>query len=201
VQPSDGYRQNVAGNGRGTLAEAEELARQPGARVVPTAPDEPNLLPSRRGRIGRRLFMVLLAGVLAVGLSGRLGVQSGTTTASGGGYELTVTYGRVSRPGLATPWSLEIRHPGGFDGPITVSTTSAYLDIFDENGFDPQPSKATATGDEMIWEFEAPDGDTLAVSLDGRVEPGAQWGRTGKTSILVDGKPVVTAKYKTWVMP
>jgi hypothetical protein len=107
----------------------------------------------------------------------------------------------VSRAGLATPWSLEIRHPGGFDGPITVSTNSRYLDLLDENGFDPQPSKSTATADEIVWEFDPPDGDTIGISLDGRVEPGAQWGRTGETSVLVDGKPVVTVKYKTWVMP
>jgi hypothetical protein len=191
----------VEGNGRAAVAEAEELARRHDVEVVPTAPDEPNLLPSRRARILRRLFMTLLCGVLALGLTGWLGVHSGTTTASGGGYELTVSYGRVSRPGLATPWSLEIRHPGGFDGPVVVSTNSKYLDLFDENGFDPQPSKATATPDEMIWEFEAPDGDVLGVSLDGRIEPGVQWGRTGETSVLVDGQPVVTAEYKTWIMP
>jgi hypothetical protein len=191
----------VEGNGRGTVAEADELARRPEVDVVPTAPEEPNLLHSRRSRALRRLFMIVLAGVLAVGLTGWLGVRTGTATARGGGYELTVTYGQVTRAGLATPWSLEIRHPGGFDGPVTVSTNSRYLDLFDENGFDPQPSKSTATADTVIWEFEPPDGDTLGVSLDARLEPGAQWGRTGETSVLVDGKPVVTVKYKTWVMP
>lgn len=149
----------------------------------------------------RRLFMTLLVAFLAVGLTGAFGVKTRSTTVEGGGYELTVTYGQVSRPGLATPWSVEIRHPGGFDGPVTVSTTNKYLDIFDENGFDPQPSKSTATADGVIWEFEPPDGDTLGISLDARIEPGAQWGRTGETSVLVDGRPVVTAKYKTWVMP
>jgi hypothetical protein len=191
----------VEGNGKGTVAEAEELARRPDVDVVPTAPEQPNLLPSRRARILRRVFMTLMFGVLALGLAGWLGVDTGTTTASGGGYELTVTYGRVSRPGLATSWSLEIRHPGGFDGPVTVSTNTKYLDLFDENGFDPQPSESTATPDTVIWEFDPPDGDTLGVSLDGRVEPGVQWGETGETSVLVDGKPVVTAKYKTWILP
>jgi hypothetical protein len=191
----------VEGNGRGTIAEAGELARRPDVDVVPTAPEEPNLLRSRRSRALRRLFMIVLAGVLALGLTGWLGVRTGIATARGGGYELTVTYGQVTRPGLATPWSLEIRHPGGFDGPVTVSTNSRYLDLFDENGFDPQPSQSTATSDTVIWEFEAPDGDTLGVSLDARLEPGAQWGRPGETSVLVDGKPVVTVKYKTWVMP
>ena len=178
-----------------------DLARQPDVDVVPTAPEEPDLLRSRRARTARRVFMTLLFAFLAVGLTGRLGVHSRTTTVQGGGYELTVTYAQSSRAGLATPWSLEIRHPGGFDGPVTVSASSKYMDLFDENGFDPQPSKATATADEVIWEFDPPDGDTLGVSLDGRIEPGVQWGREGETSVLVGGKPVVTAKYKTWVLP
>jgi hypothetical protein len=191
----------MEGNGKGTIAEAEELARRPEVDVIPTAPEEPNLLQSRRSRILRRLFMTLLLAGLAVGATGRLGVHSRTTTVQGEGYQLTVTYGQMTRPGLATPWSLKIRHPGGFDGPITVSTNTKYLDLFDENGFDPQPSKSTATPDMVIWEFDPPDGDTLGVSLDARLEPGAQWGRTGETSVLVDGEPVVTAKYKTWVLP
>jgi len=191
----------MAGNGKATFAEAEELAPRPDVDVVPTAPEKPDLLRSRRARAVRRLFMAALVAVLALGLAGLLGVDSATKTAGGGGYELTVTYGRVSRPGLATPWSLEVRHPGGFDGPITISTNTKYLDLFDENGFDPQPSKSTATPDTVIWEFDPPDGDTLGVSLDARIEPGAQWGRTGETSVLVEGQPVVTAKYKTWVLP
>jgi hypothetical protein len=191
----------MAGNGRATYAEAENLARRPDAWFVPTAPEEPDLLRSRRARIARRLFMTAIVVVLALGLAGLLGVDTATRTASGGGYELTVTYGRVSRAGLATPWSLEVHHPGGFDGPITIASSTKYFDLFDENGFDPQPSKSTATPDTVIWEFEPPDGDAFGVSLDARIEPAAQWGRTGETSVLVEGQPVVTVKYKTWVLP
>jgi hypothetical protein len=191
----------VEGNGRGTVAEAAELAQSHDVDFVPTAPDDTDLLRVRRARILRRLFMGALYVFLAVGLTGWFGVRSRTTTADGGGYELTVTYGQVSRGGLATPWSFEVHRPGGFDGPITISTTSSYLDLFDENGFDPEPSSERATPDTVIWEFEPPDGDTLGVSLDARLEPGVQWGRSGETSVLVDGKPVVTAKYKTWVLP
>lgn len=196
-----GYLAPMEGNGRGGLAEAPELAPRRDVDVVPTTPEQTDLLRSRRARTARRTFMVVLLAVVGLGLSGVLGVRSRTTTVAGGGYELTVTYGQVTRPGLATPWSLEIRHPGGFDGPITVATKTSYLDLFDENGFDPEPSTTTATPDAVIWEFEPPAGDTLGVSLDARIEPGAQWGRTGETAVLVDGQPVVTARYRTWVMP
>ena len=182
-------------------AEPEDLARRFDVDVVPTAPEESDLGRSHRARAARRLFMSLLAVFLLAGFTGALGVRTSETTATGGGYELTVTYGQVSRPGLATPWALEVHRDGGFDGPIVVSTSSAYLDLFDENGFDPQPSTTTATPDEVIWEFEPPPGDTLGVSLDARIEPGAQWGRPGETSVLEDGEPVVTVRYKTWVLP
>jgi hypothetical protein len=191
----------VAKTGRSIVAEAEDLARRPDVDFVPTAPEETNLSRLVRSRAVRRVFMTLLFAFLAVGLAGRLGVRTRTTTVRGGGYELTVTYGQVSRAGLATPWSLRIHHPGGFDGPVTVSSNSKYLDMFDENGFDPDPTSSTATADEVIWQFEPPAGDTLAVSLDARIEPGVQSGRTAETSVLVDGKPVVTARYKTWIMP
>ena len=180
---------------------AAEVAGRSDVDVVPTAPAENDFRRMRRARLVRRVFMSLVAVFLLLGLSGTLGVRSRTTTVVGGGYELTVTYGQVSRPGLPTPWNFEVRRPGGFDGPVTISMTSAYLDLFDENGFDPEPTKVTATPDAVIWEFEPPPGDTLAVSLDARIEPGAQWGRSAETSVVEDGEPVVTARYKTWILP
>lgn len=171
------------------------------ADFVPTTPEETDLGRARRARTVRRIFLTLLAAFIALGATGRFGVRSATATASGGGYELTVTYGQVSRPGLPTPWSFVVRRSGGFDGPVTVATTHKYLDLFDENGFDPQPSSSTATEKYLIWEFDPPPGDTLAVSLDARLEPGVQWGRSGETAVLEDGNQVVVARYHTWVMP
>lgn len=192
----------MEGNGRTQVVDdAAEVAGRSDVDVVPTAPEENDFRSMRRARAVRRAFMSAVAVFLLLGLSGTLGVRSRTTAVQGGGYELTVTYGQVSRPGLPTPWRFEVRRPGGFDGPITVSTSSEYLDLFDENGFDPEAAKVTATPDAVIWEFEPPPGDTLAVSLDARIEPAAQWGRSAETSVLVDGVPVVTARYKTWILP
>lgn len=192
----------MAENGNPRRAGAEALALRPEVDVVPTAPEEPDLAASRRARRLRRLFMTLLAGFVLFGMTGGLGVKSRSTTVSGGGYDLTVTYARVTRPGLPTPWSFEVHRAGGFDAPIEVSTSSRYLDLFDQNGLDPEPRAVTATPEEIIWEFDPPPGDTLAVSLDARLEPGAQWlGRVGETSVFRQGRPVVTARYKTWVTP
>lgn len=192
----------MEGNGRIDVAgRAADTARRFDVAVVPTAPTDNDLLRIRRARRVRRMFMSLVAVFILLGLSGALGVRTRTTTVEGGGYELTVTYGQVSRPGLPTTWSFEVHRPGGFEGPITISTKSKYLDVFDENGFDPNATKVTATPEQVIWEFDPPPGDTLAVSLDARIEPSVQWGREGETSVLEAGKPVVTARYKTWVLP
>jgi hypothetical protein len=179
----------------------EDLATRPRRHVIPTAPEETSLARSVRARLLRRLLMTLLAVFLFLGATGFLGVRTATVTAQGGGYELTVTYGAVTRAGLATPFALEIRRPGGFDGPVTVAVSSDYFGLWDENGLDPEPSSATSTAEDIVWEFDPPPGEVLAVSFDGRIEPGVQWGRAGQTSVLVDGQPVVTARYHTRVLP
>ena len=89
-----------------------------------------------------------LALVVVVALVGLLGVKSATTsTRMADGTEVEVEYGRITRPGLATPWAITVNRPGGFDGPITVRSTSSYFDLFDENGLDPDPAAATQTGE------------------------------------------------------
>ena len=169
--------------------------------VRSTMPERPSRDRVAGARMARRLGIGLLAVFLGLGAINAFGVRSDRVSASGGGYELTVTYAAMSRPGLATPWDVEVRHPGGFDGPITIATTGDYMDMFDENGLDPDPSSATATEDLIIWEFEPPDGDTLTVSFDARLEPAVQSGRSGRTSVLVDGRTVVRVAYTTRVMP
>lgn len=166
-----------------------------------TIPDPPSRERVARARMGRRLGIGLLGLFLILGAINVFGVRSDAVSASGGGYELTVTYATMSRPGLATPWDVQVRHRGGFDGPITIATTGHYLNMFDENGLDPDPSSSTATEELIVWEFEPPDGDTLTISFDARLEPAVQAGRSGETSVLVDGRSVVRVGYTTRVMP
>ncbi len=181
---------------------AAEVARRFDVDVVPTAPGENDFRRMRRARTLRRVFMAVVAVFLLLGLSGTLGVRTRTVTATGGDYELTVTYGHVSRPGLPTPWEFEVHRAGGFEGPITVSTSSKYLDLFDENGFDPDPLSATTDEERIIWTFEPPgDGDTMTVSFDARVEPGVQLERAkGFVSVLEEGEAVVTVNFSTLVL-
>lgn len=166
-----------------------------------TVPDETPLDRLRRARLLRRIFLAAVALAVLLGLVGVLGVRSATTSATGGGFELEVTYAAVGRPGLSVPWSARIRRAGGFDGPIVLATSSSYFDLFDENSLDPDPSKSTSDGEWTIWEFDPPDGDTFEVSLDTRMGPNEHWGSSGETAVLVNGTPAVSVKYRTRVMP
>ena len=183
----------------GVPTEGSRTAEEP--KVVSTAPEDVDMGRVRRARAMRRSFLVVLAAFLLLGALGFLGVRSRSVSASGGGYDLEVTYGAVSRPGLATPWSVEVSREGGFEGPVTVATTAAYFDLFDENSLDPEPTSSTTVGDQLVWEFDPPPGDTLSISLDARIEPGVQRGREGTTSVLDGGRPVATVRYRTRVLP
>lgn len=170
-------------------------------QAMPTSPEPVGLGELKRARAGRRLGLAALSGVLLLAAANLLGLRIDTAAASGGGYELRVTYGAVSRPGLATPWSVVVRHQGGFDGPITIATTRRYLLLFDENAIHPEPSKTTGTPDRLIWEFDPPPGDVLQISRDGRLEPTEHLSQTGTTAVLVGGVPVVAVSYTTRVVP
>jgi hypothetical protein len=158
----------------------------------------------RNARVDRRISTVLAAGfglVVVVALLGLLGVKSDTTsTRMADGTEVEIHYARITRPGLASPWAVTVHRPGGFDGPITVRSSSSYFDLFDENGLDPDAAAATQDGDMVIWEFDPPPGETFRLSLDARIEPGAQWGRDATTEVEIDGA-IATLSYRTWVLP
>ena len=169
---------------------------------TPTAPEETALPALRRARLGRRLFVVALTVFLALGVLNVFGVRTAETSATAGGDELTVRYARVTRPGLASPWSVELRRGGGFaEETVTVSAESAYFEIFDENGFEPDPLETRTDGDRIVWTFRAPTGDTLSISLDARIEPAVQLKRArGSVAVVGPGRPLSVA-FSTFVMP
>lgn len=170
---------------------------------IPTEPQPADIPRQVRARAARRVFVVALGLFLLLGALGFYGVRTRTVTASGGGYELSVKHGSVSRPGLATPWSFEVRRAGGFPDGLTVAVTSSYFDAFDENGLGPAPVEETVDGDLTIWRFSPTRSETLSVSFDARIEPGVQLTTArGELSVLgPNGQAVVTVGFKTFVMP
>lgn len=160
----------------------------------------------RRRRYGLTtlaLSLLMALGVVdALGWLDTYGVDDATVRASGGGYDLAVRYGTVSRPALATPFEITVTKEGGFGGaPITLAVDRAYLELWDENGLIPAPAAEVTQGEWVEWEFDPPDGDTLTVWYDARIEPAAQSGRDGAVAVLDGGDPVVTVAFHTRVLP
>jgi hypothetical protein len=146
--------------------------------------------------------LMLLALIDSFGSAAIFGVDSTTETVSAGDLDLTVTYGVVSRPALATPFDIEVHRPGGFDGPVRIAVDQEYLRMWDENGLVPAPSAETVMGPWLVWEFEPPVGDTLLVSYDARIEPAAQDGRSGAVAVLdEDDVPILAIDFTTRVWP
>jgi hypothetical protein len=161
-----------------------------------------DLAPARRARTLRRIGLGALIGLLAVGASGWLGIRTERASARGGGYELTVKYPRVARPGLAVTWGVAVRKDGGFAGPITLAVAPEFLAIFDENGIDPDPAAATQSPDQLVWEFDPPDGELFSMEFDARIEPAVQSGQDGWVAVLDEnGNVVVRVEFHTVVLP
>ena len=157
----------------------------------------------RRSVFCRRIFAVALTAFVIAGAANAFGVRHTEVSDEEDGYELTVTYGAASRPGLATLWEVEVRNDGGFDGPITLATTASYFGAFDENGLDPDPDKASSEGDDIVWEFEPPEGDVFSLSFDARIEPSQQLTTFPARTALLDenGEEIVAVSYETKVWP
>jgi hypothetical protein len=145
--------------------------------------------------------IIAIATIDGLGWWNPIGVDSARVTATGGGYELEVRYGTISRPALATPFDIIVTRPGGFAGPVTVAVEHDYLALWDENGLTPAPSAETVDGQWLLWEFDPPEGDTLKVIFDARIEPAAQDGRRGEVAVVEGSRHVVSVDFETRVMP
>lgn len=127
--------------------------------------------------------------------------QITATPASSGGYTLSVTHAWVSRAGLDTPWRVTVHHAGGFDGPVTLATDIRYFELFESQGFVPEPSSETTGGRYLYQEFDPPPGDTLTVDFDAYVQPSSQHGRSAQTALLIDGQEITRVTYRTRLVP
>ena len=166
-----------------------------------TAPEQMGLRAARRSARLRLVGISIVALFIIAAAAGLTGVRARTISAAGAdGTRVSLTYASISRPGLATPWDVVVERAGGFDDDIVVRTTSIYFAAFDENGLDPDPAESSSDATDTIWTFDPPEGDTLTVSFDARLEPGVQWRRRGTTTVEV-GADRVTLSYTTWVWP
>ncbi len=165
-----------------------------------TAPGDDGLAASRRSRRWRRLTITLLGLFVLAALTQQLGVRTDTVSGNSGDLSVTITYADRGRGALAASYKIDVERPGGFDGEIEVRTTQTYLEIFDDNGFEPDPDTTTTEGGYVVWTFDPPPGSELNIILDARIEPGVFGRERGTTTVSADGE-VVTLDYTTWVAP
>lgn len=149
----------------------------------------------------RRGFLTLLLCFILAGVLGLLGVHSTTARASEDGWTVSLLHASISRTGLDTPWEVTVTHAGGFSGDVTLAVTADYFDIFETQGFDPEPSEETRDGTTRYLTFDKPPGDTLKVSYDAYIQPASQVGRSGTLSVVDGGRRVASVDFSTFLMP
>lgn len=155
----------------------------------------------RRARAVRRLGLSTLAVFVLAGLLGVFGERTSITRSEVDGSSLEIEYASRSRGGLPAPFDATLQRRGGFDAPIVVRMSSSWLSALDENGFDPDPSAATAGEGFVQWTFDPPPGDTLTISIDARFEPG-RFGRVNGWMEIVDPTDnSLKADFSTWLAP
>ena len=157
-----------------------------------------------RGVWIRRAVITVLAAIVVLALFGFLGIRSRTVAASSrdGATHIDVRYAQVARAGLAVPFEVTVRRPGGFDGDLTIAVSSSYLDLFDRSGVDPEPAGGAAGPRAITWRFDEVHGTTFVMSMDMQVQAGKHFGRTGFVTVRDRGDGTVArATFKTWLAP
>ncbi|MEO6318086.1 MAG: hypothetical protein ABIP36_04810 [Acidimicrobiales bacterium] len=165
-----------------------------------TVPADDGLAASRRSRRWRRLSITVLSAFVLAALTQQLGMRTDTVSGTSGDLTVTITYADRGRGALAAAFKIDVVRPAGFDGEIEVRTRQSYLEIFDDNGFEPDADSTTTDGGYVVWAFDPPPGSELNIILDARIEPGVFGRERGTTTVSV-GDDVVTLDYTTWVAP
>ena len=156
----------------------------------------------RTGLWGRRVVISLIAVMVALGVSGWLGVRTTTEVARQGGYTLSLEHASTARAGLDVPWQVTVERPGGFGKTLTLAVTGDYFDIYETQGFSPQPSAETRDADRAYLTFDTPPGETFTLSYDAYIQPSSQLGRSGTLSVVDPaGRPLVSLDFSTRLLP
>jgi hypothetical protein len=151
---------------------------------------------------GRRGVLALLAAFVLVGLTGFLGVHTTTAEADQDGYHVSVRYASFARSGLDVPWQVTVRQDGGLGNTVTLAVTADYFDIFETQGFSPDPASSVRNGDTLFMTFDSPGGDTFVVSYDAYIQPASQQGRRGTVGVVTaDGQTVARVAFRTRLLP
>jgi hypothetical protein len=145
----------------------------------------------------------VLAILVAAALSSMLGVHTSTASASANGWTLSLHYPRMARAGLDVQWQATVIHPGGLGKNVTLAITGDYFNIYETQGFHPQPNDETRDGTTLYLTFTAPPGDTFVVDFDTYVQPASQAGRAATLSVVDNATlaPMTSVHFSTHLAP
>lgn len=152
----------------------------------------------------RRLVLVAVLLLVGAGLGGLLGVRTEATTRTGQGYTLRLDYPASGRSGLDARWQVRVEHPDGFEDKLTLAVTGDYFDIFETQGFFPEPSETTRDGETLYLTFDSPEGTTFLLDYDAYIQPASQQGRSAHLAVVdspTGGNELVGLDYTTRLVP
>lgn len=154
-------------------------------------------------RLLRGFAITCVFAIVAYAALGGAGLTTATAKGTNGSISVTVTYASVSRPGIATPFGIEIiAVEGALPDQLVVRVTSDYLTLFDENGLSPEPVESNADGEFEIWTFTpSVDQRTLSISLDARMQPDRHRGENATVRVDAPGQAPVAVSFRTRVSP
>jgi hypothetical protein len=153
------------------------------------------------GRWFQRGGLVVLLVIVVAGALGAFGVHSRTTRTHENGYTLTVTYAQSARAGWDVPFRMHVHHPGGFGKQLTIGISLDYFQMFETQGFFPDPDSAGNDGHVYQLTYDSPSGDDFEMDYDAYIQPSAQIGKSANVEVTVDNAVVARTSLHTWLVP
>ena len=95
-----------------------------------------------------------------------------------------------------------MRHAGGLGKQVTLALTGSYFDIFETQGFHPEPSDESRDSHTLYLTFESPpEGDTITIAYDAYIQPASQVGRAATVGVVDGGRQVAVVDVHTRLLP
>jgi hypothetical protein len=154
-------------------------------------------------RVLRWFAVTVVVAIVAAAMLGFAGLRLGDVAAQEGNLDVGIRYAKVSRPGIATPFTIDVATRDGRPLParVGVAINSDYLTMFDENGLDPEPVTTDADSRRTYLTFEPTRGhSSLAIDFDARLQPDIHRGKDGTVTVRAGGDRVAL-RFRTRVAP
>lgn len=169
----------------------------------PTLEDAFDARRARRARNVRRVGLGILVVPVAVAAAGWFGPRVDRATVHGEGVSLEARYPRATRSSVVTPLLFRVTRPGGFGrAPVVIRIDRSLMDHLDFQNWYPVPSAESNDGENLRYEFDPPEGDTLVVSLDARTGPNQGFSVTPhRIAVLRGSEPAAEVRWTLVVWP